>query len=499
MQYLVVMEVSQKQNYIFKTDRLIENIGASLIIRKITESLPEKYKPLYEQYRMFMGGGNTIFQFPDKEIARSFIKDISEFTLRNYPGIELFFAMQEYNETSESAMEKIDCLFMKLEKKKSERKESFRVYGPGITEMCQDTQLPAVKKKELVANEPEIYLSSELVVKINESRSAQKDAYEDLQPEGFVFAHKFEDLGATENKKSYIAVIVADGNRMGKNILMFREKLNNRKNAMTMEEFNRIYFKEFKELSAEIDKCYREAIRRTFIKLSNLLPVLKEKGIITIEDPKVLPARPLIASGDDICIVTDARIGLMVTEMLLNNIDQLGKFELNGLSFEMHACAGVAMVHNHYPFFRAHELAEELCASAKSAIAGNNPETKSEYPNESVIDWHLAQGEIEDSVSEIRRDKYQNGRLTEKPYFLNDGHGIKSMSTFKKRLREFEQSDIGRSRLKGYRDALADGTEKQFWEYRRMGRVLSSEGYSRGIDFDVIEMLDLYQVQETEG
>lgn len=42
MEFLVVMEVSQKQNYIFKTNRLAENIGASILIRSITESLAKE-------------------------------------------------------------------------------------------------------------------------------------------------------------------------------------------------------------------------------------------------------------------------------------------------------------------------------------------------------------------------------------------------------------------------------------------------------------------------
>ena len=40
MEYLVLMEVGKKQSYIFKSNKLKENIGASMIIQYVTEELP---------------------------------------------------------------------------------------------------------------------------------------------------------------------------------------------------------------------------------------------------------------------------------------------------------------------------------------------------------------------------------------------------------------------------------------------------------------------------
>src|SRR5690625_7195425 len=36
--YLVMYEISQKQNYMFRTNRLLENTGGSYIIRQLTEN-----------------------------------------------------------------------------------------------------------------------------------------------------------------------------------------------------------------------------------------------------------------------------------------------------------------------------------------------------------------------------------------------------------------------------------------------------------------------------
>ena len=40
MEHLVLMEVGRKQSYIFKSNKLKENIGASMIIQYVTEDLP---------------------------------------------------------------------------------------------------------------------------------------------------------------------------------------------------------------------------------------------------------------------------------------------------------------------------------------------------------------------------------------------------------------------------------------------------------------------------
>lgn len=69
MEYLVVMEVSQKQNYIFKTNRLMENIGASVIIREITEVIPERaaeeaVSQLGGTQKLILeGGGKSVYSF----------------------------------------------------------------------------------------------------------------------------------------------------------------------------------------------------------------------------------------------------------------------------------------------------------------------------------------------------------------------------------------------------------------------------------------------------
>lgn len=95
---IVIYEISQKQQFIFRTNRLIENIGASHIIRELTTN-PRK---LFEneavqkylnksidlpdpQYRI-VGGGNAIFIFNSENDATTFSRNLSFYILQCFCG-----------------------------------------------------------------------------------------------------------------------------------------------------------------------------------------------------------------------------------------------------------------------------------------------------------------------------------------------------------------------------------------------------------------------------
>ena len=78
-------EVSQKQHFIFRSNKLLENIGASHIIREITSDPLKLFEnELVKQYvhdttalpepsYRIVGGGNATFIFDDEEKRSDFI------------------------------------------------------------------------------------------------------------------------------------------------------------------------------------------------------------------------------------------------------------------------------------------------------------------------------------------------------------------------------------------------------------------------------------------
>ena len=497
MRYLVVMEVSQKQRYIFRTNRLAEQIGASILIRELTEKLPRCFSS--QEEFVFAGGGKSVYEFSSEADAKLFVKNVSIATLRDYPGVELFMAIQDYNEKTESVIEAINQLYGKLEEKKSSRELSFRFYGSGMEELCSSTQLPAAgldrRSMDLASdsNDIEVYASIECLTKLDAYRK-QKESFRELLPgPGYRFAHKFSELGGTSGEKDYIAVVVLDGNKMGKKIEKFRDDFK-KQHGEVNEVFNLEYKKRLRLLSEEIDRNFQESVKAMISYLSSNLDEIKKK-VISVEETQigneiVLPIRPLILAGDDICFVTDVRIGIALTERLLTEIEKPDR-KVQGLP--LHACAGIAMVKTSYPFYRAHELAESLCSNAKGVLPADDSS------DASVLDFHLVQGEIEGSIKEIRREKYNHGKLTSKPFYLRDNGKNNCLSWFKNRLSQYASGifygkKVGKSTIKEYRDALSEGegAAKKYLIYKKLENILGN-GYENGIckDFDVIEMIDI--------
>lgn len=410
-------------------------------------------------------------------------------------------AKHGYDEKNEWIEDAVNQLYAKLEKKKSEREASFRLFDLGITKQCTSTQLPAFCK-----NERGQYVSREIFTKLNTAKDKElfSELLPDIKKKKYRFANKFEELGGTLGTKNYLAVVVIDGNKMGQKIEHFREEF--RKNSCKeMKTANEAYKNVFLNMSLEIDKLYKTAVRDMITTLAEKLDILLEKGKITGKTDKngtiVLPIRPLIQAGDDICFVTDARISIALTKEVLNNVENAESEPIKGE--KMHAGAGVAIVKVSYPFFRAHALAEQLCHSAKAMLE--------EDEDASVLDFHVVQGEIEGTLAEIRREKYQCGKLTSKPFYLHEKEGRSSQVVFDDHMqlmKDIIKMDIiGRGALKEYRNALSGGETKakQYISDRRIGARVEKElertmpdSYVNGhcIDFDVLEMLDIYSTLE---
>ncbi len=483
-EFLTVLEVSQKQKYIFQTNRLAENIGASIIIREVTEELPIQFiSP--EEY-VFSGGGKSVYAFSSEEAAKRFVSSVSRAAMEQYPGIELYMATIGYDNEKESIIDAINNLYGRLESKKAARSVSFTLYGLGINESCTSTQLPASGR-----NRYGQLVSEECQAKYKAAEEKQDLIFSELLQDipGYRFAHEFEELGGTKDTKNYIAITVMDGNKMGLKLDKFRSDFTN-ENPEVNADFNRRYKSEIRRVSKEIDDSYKAAVQTVINHLAQSLDSLIKRGVLTgfRRGGKVLPFRPLILAGDDICFVSDARIGTAFACEVLKEIETK---KIEGLP--MRACAGVAMVKTSYPFFRAHELAEELCQSAK----GNLPSDDSK--DASVIDFHIVQGEISGTLSDIRQQKYSNNTMTSKPYYLHDSDGEISMDMFRNRLKYLKQEKISRGNLKEYRTALREGENaaKRFLMHKRLGKIIeNSFKNGRCVDFDVIEMLDIYHELE---
>ncbi len=425
---LLILEVSQKQAYIFGDKRLQENADRSLRIACATssdyfEKLAEKHSdvsgiPIYDKSKnlVYAGGGHTILRFPGRKAACDFARIVTKSVMRDFPGMELFTKVVEYDK-SKSVGENLDELTKQLERKKNIRSGAFRQGSFGGDWSLQETAARWVPDPHPL-------------------------------PYKNMFPNQLEKLAGKDN---FIAVVHIDGNAMGDRVRKIYENAGNDLDEACVN---------LQKFSLGIDEAFQHACRELVEELYRL----KIKGSLDFlkMDGNILPFRRVVSAGDDICFVTPGKLGIFCAKYF---IKKLSGYQNKGDSFA--ACAGVAMVHRKYPFHRAYKLSEELCSEAKKFGASLDPSGKI-----SAMDWHIEFGQLEGSLSDIRRTNYRTedgNYLNLRPVVVDGGGGkeryrhLDTMENLMKALGMLssgESSKVARSKLKALREPLSQGIKE---------------------------------------
>lgn len=528
--YLVILEVSQKQAFIFSSNKLKENVVNSAIIAWVTDSdffhevINDNTIYQEEENLVYAGGGHTVLVFDTRDRAKEFVFRITRYIHNNYQGLEMFAKIQECE--GEIGGTDLEKLSQELEKKKSQRKATFHQRSFGIEKKNFGIEKSSSGKKEvsgLKMPEKELKIDQELF------------------PQGFTKSLELERLGGSKEESNFIAVIHIDGNSMGKRVETLRKSLE----GMEWED----YRKALRKFSESVDKDFKSAYKEMADTVADLLMRGKlEKLKLQTGD---FPIRRVITAGDDICFITEGRIGLECARIF---IEKLASKKNEQDEQHYAACAGVAIVHQKYPFYRAYELSEELCSNAKRFIATTaNMEGSADVSAEvSAIDWHIEYGEMKDGLEEIREmyhtiewdDKESNDtgkehqHLELRPYILLNPKGflksetIREYRKFRKLMLKIQNGNIdyARGKLKEFRQYLKEGEKSAKHYIRTMqigdldllgyqdifvtmdmsgigsGKSLDRKTFVRTVDgkkrslyFDVIEMLDTFIPLEEQG
>lgn len=148
MRYLMILEVSQKQAYIFSSNKLKENIEHSENICQVTDiryfqTIADMAGiPFSEEGNLvYSGGGHTVLEFEDKETAKSFAYAVSRTVRQEFAEIALFIKVMQYDE-SRTPGENLEQLTKELEVKKSVRKASFHQGSFGVERIEASARKP---------------------------------------------------------------------------------------------------------------------------------------------------------------------------------------------------------------------------------------------------------------------------------------------------------------------------------------------------------------------
>ncbi|WP_322822291.1 Cas10/Cmr2 second palm domain-containing protein [Chloroflexus sp.] len=513
---LTAIDTTQIQGYIFGSNRLQENIGGSELVERAThqwvyEALPAAHNvenvatgkldnnrtiDTLDAEVIYAGGGNTVILFKTMDLARAFTSRLTRRVLREAPGLEVVVAHRRFDWTKEALSQVVSTtLGVDLVRKKHHRTPSMPLLGLGVTVPYASTGLVASQIVEKKPVSLEIRAKSDAKVQ-NQSVDRLTARLPQIKKGNWEIPRDFDDLGRIRGEESYIAVVHADGNGMGKRV----EAIARRHNT---PEQNRDYIIAIRTFSQSLERAATQALNS----------VVDLMAAAFIADDELanrhrlkFPIRPIVFGGDDVTFVCHGSYGLSLAVRYLEAFEAATKNEPAFEGKAAYACAGVAIVKTHYPFARAYRLSEQLCRSAKQMF-------KQTGIDGSALDWHIAMSGITGSLDEIRLREYtvRHGSLSMRPVLLYDSKQTwRSWPVFKTLLDQFidehgEWFDR-RSKVKSLREALRAGPDKvqeflHTYQLRQLpvAHSLNVLGYEKSgwagdrcVYFDAIEMMDFF-------
>lgn len=473
MHAYVYIDVSQKQEFIYKNSELKQNLYNSFIIKAVTERLTEegesldyeveKYlkgndivylqKYLEENFKgkfcfKYCGGGNSIIYFNEYNDAVSFIEGYSYKVLEKYPDLELYISLLDSKEiekekySEKEIREKLEN--EKIDELKDKRQARFRRYTYGIEEIDKSGNIQYSKSDKSEENKDDAIKAARTYIfsKFEASLNLQ---YIKLTSE----LNEYKKQG---EGKSYIGVVSIDGNKMGE----MRHKIEG--------------FEELRSFSKAIEDIYFEAIVEAVNKYAS-----KHKKEKPEEEPKEkLLVTPILQAGDDICLIFEAENAIEIAENIIKKIKEISEREEYDFIREymkpddlkyLTACGGVAIARQSYPFFELVKIAERLCHEAKEAIYST------EAQNGSFINWEIVQSQV---TAQYEYEEYvKNNGLKEeyhiKPLRIDQEEpiqaGVFSYKAFssmvgKIKYKVEKKEEISSSFLEGLKKCIYGGKEQ---------------------------------------
>jgi len=441
---LLMVEASGIQDYIFGSNKLALNIGASELVRRATEDWVEALTT--PEQRVYVGGGNAMLLFDTESEAVAVARQLTRLALEEAPGLQLLVARQNFQEGQ--LRKTHQELRERLAQRKLDRHPSTPLLGLGVTAACVYTGAPAVDVQDGQL------ISAEVQAKLRATEDGKAHLREQLRQitDDYEFVYDFNDFG-TKGESSYLAVIHTDGNRMGERI------------QGLVGVTDEAYAEALGAFSDSVRKAADIALNSTVnLLLQNIVEDQDDNGKVIktiagrVPCPEKggvihLPFRPIVFGGDDVTFVCEGRLGLALAAHYL----RVFSAKLLADKQLAHARAGIAVVKSHYPFSRAYELAEDLAASAKVYIK----EAKTPC---TALDWHFAVGGLVLPLKEVREREYKvpAGNLLLRPLSLTPiANNERSWETFTGILTAFHQDPWAgrRNKLKTLREALREGPQ----------------------------------------
>jgi hypothetical protein len=453
--HFVLIETSGNQKYIFATNKLRENFGASELtylsgtqwVLEAVHSVggPALWNQDGAQLRknllnpklnspieagasvevIVATSGKALLLVRNEEDARRIVRRVTRKALREGPGLDICGVIESFEWSLDNLGDVNRRVHQQFEAVHSSLQgPQMRFMRLPVVEECATSGLSANMQRSFQQPEEPQPLSLISASKGGAGRRAF-ERMEALLKQGGRSVHLPRNLEELEKKfedLSWLAVIHADGNGLGKIFLQFQQHIG----AQSPKE-NRRYVEKLRRFSLALDICTEQAF-------------LKAIDTLAGDTGDLVPLVPLVLGGDDLTVICDGPQAIGFTYAFLKAFEeQSARLDtLDGIIPEvskashLSASAGVAIVKRHFPFSVAYELSDDLMQSAKQVkrivVDPNNPQVPRPC---SVLDFHVLYDASGVALKQIRQRQEvdeKNTHLYGRPYVITPMESLSGSS-----------------------------------------------------------------------
>lgn len=414
--YLAQYSIRSKQDYIFKTNRVLEIVGASENIRNIWDVLLDiaentmKCQTCSDPFCMdtiqnafateqldvvelFCGGGNETMLFRDKSCFQKLNRDFTHKLLVEYPGlVPMAVGIEAEGDYSKDYANLMEAAELKRNTMTTQN-DDFTV---PFAMMDRTTMQPYSRVVMIDGNA--VRKSEECFQKHKKGKNL-RDQNDEIK--------LFDEMVTKKGKESLLAVVHADGNNMSAKIMEMLDGETEYEKAIPI-------MRRFTDATRD---CFEikgdEALRKCFNRL-------QEDNADNLESKKLLRSslayRRIIGSGDDVTFVCNARFAMDYVRAYLNAVQNYQNDHPES-QWKYSSCAGICIFHSHYPFSRAYQIAEQACDDfAKSRVHSSNGSAK--RVEQGWVDFHVIYSGISGNLKEIRKVQ-ETERCIARPWLVS--------------------------------------------------------------------------------
>ena len=415
--------IRSKQDYIFRSNQVLEIIGASehitrswdvllaqakkagLKVCSLTDHKPFEMESVQKSFaektlnlvELFRGGGNDTILFDSMDSYRLANQQFSRYLLEEFPGM---IPMAVCCECTGDYKKDYQNLIAEAEMEKNRMISGQSSFILPFSMMDRNSFQPF--SRVVHYGTETVRLTEENYAKRNTGRKV-RDTKNDVNDVKIL-----DNMVTKRGEESLLAVIHADGNNMGSKISsMLGDCADYNVCVQKMREFTADTANAFVTEGLEaLEQCKENLQKRYKEKY-------KEKYNSMFNDGS-FSCRNIISDGDDMTFICNARFAMDYVKAYLESVQNYQKRHNSEWAYS--SCAGICIFHGHYPFARAYSMAEQACddgAKKKVHIEGKIIE-------EGWVDFHYIHSGIGGNLVSIR-DHQGTAECMARPWLVTGG------------------------------------------------------------------------------